>query len=51
MPIGLSSKAYWSIQNAVRALDILEYVWLQQRLFGEAEYKTFDKLASANLLP
>lgn len=30
---------------------MLEYVWLQYRLFGEADYNAFQRLAATVLLP
>ncbi|KAK7227672.1 hypothetical protein V2G26_015675 [Clonostachys chloroleuca] len=41
----------FGLQNVSRALDTLEYVWLQHRLLGKANYKEFDDIAAANLLP
>lgn len=32
-------------------VQILEYGWLQQKLFGTASYSDFHALASENLVP
>ncbi|KAK7227665.1 hypothetical protein V2G26_015668 [Clonostachys chloroleuca] len=47
----LAGLKVFGLQHVSRALDTLEYVWLQHRLFGKANYKEFDDLAAENLLP
>ncbi|KAI8667604.1 hypothetical protein NCS56_00897500 [Fusarium sp. Ph1] len=47
----LTDMKNFGFKHVTRALDMLEYVWLQYRLFGEADYNAFQKLAATVLLP
>ena len=55
----VSSETTWTlsfclhkyVQHTSRALDILEYIWLQNRLFGEIDYEQYEKLLGGNLVP
>ncbi|TPX12941.1 uncharacterized protein E0L32_006586 [Thyridium curvatum] len=47
----LTEMKSFGFKHISRALDILEYVWLQQRLYGEADYQAFTELASTALFP
>ena len=38
-------------KHVSRALETLEYIWLQRRFFGEASHEDFLKLTGSNLLP